>query len=78
MHACMRRYMADLLIGYLQNVGLHVLAHSGGKLGQLPHELAVREPLPQPMFDGNWETHASHCRVGDEFRELVSNDTVRA
>ena len=70
--------MADLLIGYLQNTGLHVLAHSGSRLGQLlPHELAVRAPLPQPMFEGNWEMHASHCRMGDEFHALVRNATVR-
>ena len=75
--------MADLLIGYLQNVGLRVLALSGGGGGkeaaeQLPlHEAAVTaEPLPQPMFAHNWETHASRCQIDADFQALVSEAQV--
>jgi hypothetical protein len=69
--------MADLLIGYLQNIGLYALGHSCARAGQpAPHEAAVHAALPQPMFGGNFETHASHCRVDEEFRTLVSDAQV--
>lgn len=70
--------MADLLIGYLQDVGQRVLALSSGSSGsasekQALHEAAVMaEPLPQPMFAHNWETHASRCTIDADFQALVS------
>ena len=72
--------MADLLIGYLQDIALHVLAHAGGSSGKdasSPHERSeVQEALPPPMFENNWETHASHCRMDDDFKALVSDAKV--
>lgn len=66
--------MADLLIGYLQNIGLYVLDHAD-KASSL-HEAAVHEDLPQPMFKNNWETHASHCRTDQDFKSLVTDGEV--
>lgn len=71
--------MADLIIGYFQNIALHALDHSTDKKGTpLQHEAAVREELPQPMFEGNWETHASHCRMDADFKALVGQAQVRS
>ncbi|EIE19265.1 hypothetical protein COCSUDRAFT_58561 [Coccomyxa subellipsoidea C-169] len=64
------RYMADLIIGYFQNIALHALDHPSDGVA-LQHESAVREALPEPMFKDNWETHASHCRVDANFKALV-------
>lgn len=74
----MCRYMADLIIGYFQNVALHVVDHApdSGR-GELQHEGPVMEALPEPMFVGNSEAHASHCRMDEDFRALVSSDQVR-
>lgn len=66
--------MADLLIGYLQNIGLHVLDHADGR--KPLHEAAVHEGLSQPMFSNNWETHASHCRTDQDFKALVDDQQV--
>ncbi|CAL5221891.1 g4156 [Coccomyxa viridis] len=66
------RYMADLIIGYLQNVALHVIDHM--RVTELLHEEAVHEALHMPMFDDNWENHASRCQMDFEFKSLVSED----
>ena len=69
--------MADLIIGYFQNIALHALEHASDKKGTpLAHEGAVREKLPEPMFAGNWETHASHCRMDADFKALVGQAQV--
>lgn len=64
--------MADLIIGYLQNVALHVIDHM--RVTELLHEEAVHEALHMPMFDDNWENHASRCQMDFEFKSLVSED----
>ena len=66
--------MADLVIGYLQNIMLHVIDHV--RSGEVLHEEAVHEALHMPMFDDNWETHASHCQIDFDFKSLVSEDKV--
>jgi hypothetical protein len=66
--------MADLLIGYLQNVALHVLEHTDSQVDV--HRAAVQEPLPLPMFANNWETHASKCTTDQDFKLLVSHAEV--
>ncbi|BDA43799.1 hypothetical protein COCOBI_04-8160 [Coccomyxa sp. Obi] len=68
------RYMADLIIGYFQNIALHVVDHApdSGR-GALRYEDAVVQTLPEPMFVGNSEAHASHCRMDEDFRALVSS-----
>ena len=40
------------------------------------HEEAVHEALHMPMFDDNWETHASRCQMDFDFKSLVSEDKV--
>lgn len=72
MRCCLYRYMADLLIGYLQNIALHVIDHM--RVTELLHEEAVHEALHMPMFDDNWENHASRCQMDFEFKSLVSED----
>ena len=71
---CPCRYMADLIIGYLQNIALHVIDHM--RVTELLHEEAVHEALHRPMFDDNWENHASRCQMDFEFKSLVSKDKV--
>jgi len=66
--------MADLIIGYLQNIALHVIDHM--RPTELLHEEAVHEALQMPMFDDNWETHASRCQIDFDFKTLVSEDEV--
>ena len=66
--------MADLVIGYLQNIMLHVIDHM--RSGEVLHEEAVHEALHMPMFDDNWETHASRCQIDFDFKSLVSEDKV--
>ena len=66
--------MADLIIGYLQNIALHVIDHM--RVTEVLHEEAVQEALPAPMFEGNWEKHASRCQVDFEFKALVFEDKV--
>ena len=66
--------MADLVIGYLQNIMLHVVDHM--RAGEVLHEEAVYEALQMPMFDNNWETHASRCQIDFDFKALVSEDKV--
>lgn len=69
--------MADLLIGFLQTIGLHTLAYQTRPAGQpLMHEAAVQQPLRKPMIEGNSEKHASHCRMDEEFRNLVNQSEV--
>ncbi len=68
------RYMADLIIGYLQNIALHVIDHM--KPAAMLHEEAVHAALQMPMFEDNWETHASHCQVDFDFKALVTQDQV--
>ncbi|CAL8468221.1 g7760 [Coccomyxa elongata] len=69
------RYMADLIIGYFQNIALHMVDQaSDGGGGALQHEGPVMEALPEPMFVGNSEAHASHCRMDEDFRALVSSE----
>ena len=67
--------MADLIIGYLQNIALHVVDHT--RVNEVLHEEAVHEALHMPMFDDNWENHASRCQMDFEFKSLVSEDKVR-
>ena len=71
------RYMADLIIGYFQNIALHVVDHApdSGR-GALQHDDTVMYPLPEPMFVGNSEAHASHCRTDEDFKALVSSEQV--
>lgn len=66
--------MADLLIGYLQNIALHVIDHM--KPAALLHEEAVHAALQMPMFEDNWETHASRCQIDFDFKALVTQDQV--
>ena len=66
--------MADLVIGYLQNILLHVIDHM--RVGEVLHEEAVYQALQMPMFDNNWEAHASRCQIDFDFKSLVSEDMV--
>ena len=53
---------------------LHVSDHM--RSGEVLHEEAVHEALHMPMFDNNWETHASRCQIDFDFKSLVSEDKV--
>ena len=66
--------MADLMIGYLQNIALHVIDHM--RLTELLHEEVWHEALQMPMFDDNLETHASRCQMDFDFKLLVAEDKV--
>ena len=53
---------------------LHVVDYM--RAGEVLHEEAVHEALQRPMFDDNWETHASRCQIDFDFKSLVSEDKV--
>lgn len=52
------RYMADLVIGFLQMAGASVATSPFNAAGEMRY---VEEQLPEPMLPGNFESLSTAC-----------------
>ena len=73
---CMRRYLADLVISYLQDV----LAAAVLGVGHSSHAMGGHTAaLPPPMFPGNGGVPDALCfNPGHDFKVLVTSHEVRS
>lgn len=70
------RFMADQVIGYLQDIGAYVLkTHGNGQ--SAPHPEVVHEVLRQPIFSGNHAEKPETCLLDDQFKALAVGGHVR-
>ena len=71
-----RRFMADQVIGHLQDMAAYVLK-TYLDVPQAPHPEVLNEVLRQPIFQGNHAEKPETCILDDQFRALVVGGHVR-
>ena len=72
---CWSRYMADQVIGFLQDIAAAVMAVWHRR--ELPHREVEGEIIRPPMFEGNWGNKPERCLVDEAFKGLVADPVVR-
>ena len=72
---CRCRYMADQVIGFLQDIAAAVMAVWHRR--ELPHREVEGEIIRPPMFEGNWGNKPERCLVDEAFKGLVADPVVR-
>ena len=68
------RYMADQVIGFLQDIAAAVMAVWHRR--ELPHREVEGEIIRPPMFEGNWGNKPERCLVDEAFKGLVADPVV--
>lgn len=67
--------MADMVIGFLQDMGAFTLLTYHGQEHQ-PHAEILADQLPTPVFEGNTAEQLEKCILDDEFRALENGNKV--